>query len=145
MNKKAGQRILIFYWIIIMIIILIGIVSGVLHIFGSNIDVRRAEAGLLRDNLVSCLIEQGKLKTEIYESENLLEKCKIKINDEYAIKLKLKNEKEKKFGKESLFIGCDNLDNKFPRCIQTTIYILKQDKSAYLEITTVVDKNEKNI
>ena len=144
MNKKAGQRVLIFYWVIIMIIVLIGIVSGVLHVFSGNIDIRRAEAGLLRDRIVSCLIDKGKFKTEIYESEDLLNKCKIKISEEHAVQLEIDGQK-KIFGNENLLETCENSEKNFPRCIKTTIYVLKQNEQAYLKITTAVDKNEKNL
>lgn len=152
MNKKGDEKILIFYWIIILIIITIGIVAGVVHVFGSNLDIRKAEAGLLKEKLVDCLVDKGELNSRNYNSVNLLETCKINLNDntakykgipQYAINLNLDGS-ERNFGNSDLLNeALCNQENQ-PACISSIIYVLENNQGKFLAIKIAVRKTEKN-
>jgi len=158
-NKKADERVLSVYWFVILVIIAVGVVSGVIHVFGANLDIREAEAGLLRDRIVDCLVHQGNLKSEVYNSlesandESLLQICNIDINDktakykdaeqQYAIKIDFKE-----FGNQAFFVACDPKKENVPKCIETTIYVLEEGEKiegGFLTIKTAVAKIEKNV
>jgi len=148
-GKQGGERVLSIYWFIILGIILVGIVSGVLNVFGSSFDVRTAEAGLLKEKVVDCLVSGGRLNAEIYESEDLLSECAIDLDDktstykdesqQYAIKIG-----DKEFGNQQLFVQC-GLSEDFAKCLDTTIYVLNGDEEMFLEIKTAVGKEEQNV
>lgn len=163
-GKKGDEKLLSIYWFVILIIITIGIVAGVLHVFGSNVDVRMAEAGLLRDKIVECLVDKGELVRNLPDS---LKECKIDLNDntekykdreQYAVKLELYDEnlnflEERKFGNTAFFaVACydcyeraNEFNEKAPRGEDVTLYVLDKGKGRFLVIKTAVDKYEKNI
>ena len=146
MDKIGGERLLSLYWFVILGIITVGIVSGVLYVTGSNMDAREAEASLLKEKLVDCLVDGGKLNERIYSSDNLLEQCRINLEDskyeevQYAIQI----DDDKKFGNQRLLVLCD-VKSKEVRCVETKIYVLNNNKGTDLTIKTVVGKEEQNV
>ena len=79
-NKKAGERVLSIYLFIIYIIVAVGIVSGVLLFFSSSLDIRKAEAEILGDKVIDCLVEQGGLKPGVLGWDNL-DECGFDFKD----------------------------------------------------------------
>jgi len=156
MNKKGeGEKVLAVWWILVIVIITIGIVSGVLSVFGRPIDIREAEADILRDKVVDCLVEDGKLNSAKYQNlisgdlDSLLSVCKIDLRDktekyegteQYALQINKKD-----FGKVSFFQTCDLDEDVFPRCSEITIYVLDGGKGKFLTIKSAVNKKEKNV
>ena len=61
-NKKAGSRILSFYWIIIFVLITIAITSGTLIFYSQASDVRPAETRILSDRVLECISEYFQIK-----------------------------------------------------------------------------------
>ena len=56
MNKKGvGESLMFFIFILIMIIVSVGIVSGFYIFFGQGYDFREAEAEILANKFISCL------------------------------------------------------------------------------------------
>jgi len=163
MNKKAGQRVLVFYWILIMVIIAVGIVSAVWNVFGANMDIREAEAGLLKERLVDCLVKEGKLldsyeKLDSGSLDSLNQICKIDLKDntgkyketiQYGIIIGLRDindnyYSDKSFGDWTLGVTFQEKGKHFPSWHRRSVFVLDNDKKAFLEIATFVDKNEKN-
>jgi hypothetical protein len=101
MNKKADERVLSIYLFIIYIIVSIGIVSGVFIFYGTPLDVRKVEAGILNTRVIDCLAEQGKLTPEFFNNNfDLVTYCHFNFKDntqksmgeeEYAVNVEIFN------------------------------------------------------
>jgi hypothetical protein len=76
MNKKAigGNKIMIFPFLLVLIIILGGLVLGVWLFFGSEIDFRQIDTDLLNNKIQSCL---SKNTIDWQKQNDFYEKCKI--------------------------------------------------------------------
>lgn len=154
MNKKSeGEKVMYIYWFLIIIIISIAVVSAVVHVFGSAIDIREAEASLLKDKAIDCLVNKGELISGNYnalksgDDSSLLQTCKISLADntgsykdskQYGLKI---NDKE--FGDNGLFDFC-GIENSDVRCDEAVIYVLDFGSEKFLSIKSVVRKKEKN-
>lgn len=142
-EKQGDEKLMTIYWFLILIIITIGIVSAAVHALGPK-DVRDAEAGLLKEKIIDCLIQQGVLNTTVYNSADLLELCRINLNDktgkyteiQYAIKID-----DKTFGNARWL---DNCGIQNVKCEETTVYALSEGKGKYIEIKTAVLKISQN-
>lgn len=168
LDKKGEKEVMAIYLIFIWIVISIFIISGILRVFASNVDVREdAEAGLLKDRVINCLVNFGELDINKYNSLvseddlSLLNVCKIDLLDkvrgvgdegQYTVNIRLYSDSdnlisEKKFGRESFFATCSK-DKNTPMCITRLIYILVEDNGTlvgrYLKISTAVNKVEQN-
>jgi len=170
-NKKGDERILSIYLFIIYIIVSIGIVSGVVLFHGAGLDIRDAEAEILSEKVVDCLIWQGELQQQIFEDDfNLEEFCRIKLIDNSAsymgeeqalVRVELFNftscsEYEGKFecselirqiqiGREDFLSFCELEGDKIPQCSEQNLYVLNDDQQAIIKILTAVGKVEKNV
>lgn len=65
MMNKRGEKLLTFWWFIVLTFVVVGIVGGVSLISYKEIDVKRYEAEVLSLKLERCLIELGKLKVDV--------------------------------------------------------------------------------
>ena len=143
-NKKAGERILSIYLFIIYIIVAIGIVSGVLLVYGSKLDIREIEAEVLSDKVIDCLTEQGNLDLGVFEHDfDLLSFCGFDFKDnsgkyqgeeQYGVSVELfdfdslEELKEKKiFGREDFLEFCGLEGKKIPKCSEKKIYVLNRE------------------
>jgi len=147
-NKKAGERILSIYLFIIYIIVTIGIVSGVLLVYGSALDVREVEAGILNDKVIDCLVEQGVLKENVFEENfDLLDFCNLDFSEnEYGVGIKLLDfdsleelKEEMVFGRDDYLQYCELKGDKIPKCDEKEIYILMEEGIKDYSIGTVAD------
>ena len=140
-NKKAGERILSIYLFIIYIVVAIGIVSGVLLVYGSKLDIREIEAEVLNDKVIDCLTEQGNLEQEVFEQDfDLLSFCGFDFKDnsgkyqgeeQYGVSIELFDfdsliELKEKivFGREDFLEFCGLEGKKIPKCSEKKIYVL---------------------
>lgn len=169
-NKKADERVLSIYLFIIYIIVSIGIVSGVLIFYGKQLDIRYAEAGMLNNKVIDCLVEQGKLNPEILKADfNIINFCNLNLKDntqksngeeQYAIKISLfkfnscsKNNtrfacsekiKEISEGRKDFFEYCGLEGKKIPKCETRKIYVLNNKEEILIELTSAVGKVGQN-
>jgi len=158
MNKKGDERVLGIYFFVILIIIALGIVSGVVTVYGQDIDIREAEVSLLRDQLVDCLVDRGDFNMVKFEDQDMLKLCKLNFEDQtlkykdgkqqYAVKIDILDInsnliKSKSFGNEALMIVCGSKGD-VPVCLDTIMYLLEGGNPVYVKIKTVVRKNEQN-
>ncbi len=163
-NKKAGGRVLSIYLFIIYIIVSVGIVSGVIVFYGSPLDVRITEAGVLNGKIVDCLVEQGNLKQGVLvDGFDLLNTCHLDFKDntqkyqgevQYAVDIKLFNfdscsnfrcsnpVSEFVFGEKDFLQYCNSEGKKIPKCNTESAYVLSNEKGMILQITSVVNKIE---
>ena len=137
-NKRGeGEKLVSIYWFVILIIITLGVVAGTLKVFGEDIDIREAEASLLKDKVVDCLIEKGELNSkygdlESNNLESLSNVCNIMLNQDYYVMI---NNNE--FGDSGILVECD-LNQA--RCYKTSIFVLNNGEKMFLEIKTGVRK-----
>lgn len=81
-NKKADERVLSIYLFIIYIIVSVGIVSGVILFYGSPLDIRTVESGILANKVIDCLTEQGELKGGVLDKDfDLMSSCNLNFKD----------------------------------------------------------------
>ena len=100
-NKKGLEKMVSVYWFVILILVAGAVVFMVSVFYGDPYDVREIEAGILANNVASCLSENGKLDSEITQKINnleviaeinLLEKCNLNfktIDEEIQYYLKV--------------------------------------------------------
>ncbi len=170
-NKKGGERILSIYLFIIYIIVSVGIVSGVFLFYGSGLDGRVAEAGILSDKVIDCLTEQGKLHENVLKDNfDILKFCKFnfednsglyKGNEQYGVRVELfdfdfcnleedkivcSNEIKKiEAGRYDFLEYCDLEGEKIPKCDKKEIYVLNNGMGVLIKITGVAGQTEKNV
>jgi len=85
MNKKGAERVLSFFWLLVLVIVGLFVAIGVIMFYSSEQDVRELETEILSARVIDCLLENGQLSIELVDDEvalknNLLEKCKLKEN-----------------------------------------------------------------
>lgn len=147
MDKKADERVLSIYLFIIYIVVSIGIVSGVLLVQGSGLDVRRVEAEILADKVIDCLVDQGNLNSEVLDGDfNLLDFCGFDFGGdegEYGLEIVIRDI-EKKYGREDYLEFCNLEGAKIPKCETKEVYVLSGEEGVILKVTGVVGKIDKN-
>ena len=170
-NKKAGERVLSIYLFIIYIMVSIGIVSGVVLFYGSGLDVRTAEAGILTDKVIDCLTEQGRLHENILkDNSDLLAFCKLNFKDnsglyqgdeQYGVRVEFfdfnscnkegdkivcSNEIKKiEAGRNDFLKYCDLKGDKIPKCDKKEVYVLNNKEGILIKITGAVGQTDKNV
>jgi len=155
--KIAGERVLSIYLFVIYIIVAVGIVSGVIMVYGSPLDVQEKEAGILSDKIIGCLVEQGQLKEGILEGDvDLLEFCKFDFRDNtkkyngeerYAVKVELYDFESGELKEQLPIVGnkrflefCDLKRDNLPKCSEKEIYVLEGQTKYLLKINSAVSK-----
>jgi len=145
-NKKADERVLSIYLFIIYVIVAIGIVSGVLLFYGSGLDIRKVEASVLSDKVIDCLVEQGRLRENVFgKGFDLLGFCGFDFKDnsgdsgdsgeeEYAVSVGLFDfdsgeelGEELVFGREDFLKYCGLKGDRIPKCDEKQVYVLSSD------------------
>jgi len=139
-NKKADERILSFYWIIIFVLITIAIVSATLFYFSAPLDIRDIEARVLNDKIIDCITEDGSLNLETLDAldpsgGNLEVVCGLNFNDEaynenqFYIELDVGGERKVTFDKDNSgkfkpLCGEDSGD--YPICHENKLFVLDE-------------------
>jgi hypothetical protein len=154
MNLRGDERVLSVYWIFILVIVTLSIVAGVVQIYGGDLDVRAAEAGLLKERAVDCLVHKGVFDRDKFDllsdADALLQECKIDLVDrssdqeEVAFALLLAFDGvEKSFGDSRVLDGCplSLAGREESVCVIRKLYVLERDVGKFLEITAGVKKD----
>jgi hypothetical protein len=75
-GKKGSEKYLSIWWFFVLVIILVGIVTGVLVFYSVDLDLKSYEAKYLSERLVSCFSEKGQT---YYSGEfDIYQKCGIR-------------------------------------------------------------------
>ena len=75
-SKKGGEKVFSIWWFFVLVIVGLGIVSGVIIFFSSAVDIREAEAEILSDKIAECIVKQRVLTDiSLEEGFNILEEC----------------------------------------------------------------------
>jgi len=157
-NKKADERLLSFYWIIMFVIVTVAVVSAVLIFVSSPFDIRETESKLLVDSLVKCISENGVLKENFVNlsNEGLERKCNLNLKDntyygeesnkQYFVAIRFK-EKEYSSGNSNLEALCEGAEQKenIPVCANKKIMLLdSRGEFVLVNLVAAVRKTEKN-
>lgn len=156
-NKIGDERILSLYWFIVFIIVAIAIVSAVLIFYSHPVDVRGAEASILTDKVIDCLVDNGNLNSgKLDEAEKNLEAaCNLILADEsndkykdmksqYYIKVEAKG-KLIQTGDSSFLAYCkETSKTNIPVCWEKKLFILDNNAFTSVKIITAVRKVEQN-
>ncbi len=77
-NKKGGEKIFSIWWMLVLTIFGIGIVSGVLIFYSADTDVRGLEAKILYERISDCLINKGYLNNNLLNSDfDFYKECRL--------------------------------------------------------------------
>ena len=143
MNKKAGERILIVYWVAIFMIISIGIVSSVIIFYSVPFDIRGVESGILVDKVINCFVEDGKISSdfESVSENNFLETCGLNFEDKtgkyedgqfYAdFEIAGKKVLGGNFNLEA-YCGAERSKKNIPYCTEKKLFILDKSTNAFI-------------
>jgi hypothetical protein len=157
-NKKAGERVLGFYWMIIFVLITIGVVSAAVLFYGNPLDVRGVEARILSDKIVECISNNGALNEATLsalneDGSNLQDICNLNFADQaysenqYYAELNIDGVKKiifKKDGSEEFKVFCKEDSRKVPQCSNQEIYLLRNNNLQKVEILTAISKINQN-
>lgn len=88
-NKRGevGDQVMLIIFIFLLVLISVGVVSGVLIFFGSEYDFRQVGAEVLNYNIRNCLDKEG-IDSSFFS--NLYERCGLNegiINSSYIVKI----------------------------------------------------------
>ena len=142
LNKKAdaGDFAMIFSFIFLLLIVGVGIVAGVIIVFGSEYDFRQAEAETLNYAIKNCISEnqdyfssitKDTLKNELYG------KCRLNkdvVEKNNIIKIDRNDEILFLFG-DSVKCGIKGNEN-YPKCSQDTLIIKSNNNDISFSILT---------
>lgn len=78
-NKKAGEKLLSIWWIVVLAIVGVGIVGGVLIFHNADVNVNEIEAGVLYERIYDCIVEQGKLDEKFLDGFNIYNECDLNL------------------------------------------------------------------
>ena len=157
-NKKAGERLLSFYWIIIFIIISIAVVSATVLYAGNPIDVRQIESRILADKILECISSNGNLNVGVTESLsedgiNLEEKCGLNFRDskypenQFYIEINAEGMKKITFNKDNsgaFRAFCDQKSKMMPICHKEIVFLMKGSQLSKVELFISIKKISQN-
>ena len=132
-KAQAGNALMIFWFIFLLILVGGGIVIGIGMFFGSEYDFRQVDADLLNIKINSCLQENpldfSKTNSEI-ENE-IFEKCKINEKlSEHGLFILIKNKTQEQILKigsgDNTQCALADRNENFPRCENSTIILAKE-------------------
>jgi hypothetical protein len=144
-NGRKAEKYLSVYWFAILFIVAVGIAMTVSAFYGKPIDVRQIEAGILINNIVNCISNNGSLVKEI-NNENFLEKCHLIFDSkqvkEYYIEI---NDLKISQGNINLRDFC-SLNEESVVCLSKNLYVNLNDGETgkFISILVAVRNTEKN-
>jgi hypothetical protein len=78
MNKFGGDKLLTIWWFIVLGIIGGGIGVGIMVYFSATVNTNGVEAGILGERIMSCIIENGHLKENIFNQDyDIFKECSL--------------------------------------------------------------------
>ncbi len=157
-DKKAGERVLSFYWMIVFVLITIAVVSAAVLFYGSPLDVREVEARILSDKILECISNNGNLNNAAISSlnedgSNLEAVCKLNFADsgysenQYYAEINIENGKSISFNKQNsgAFKNfCDSDDRNLPICHSEIIFLLDGNNLRKVSLLTSISKIKQN-
>lgn len=164
-RKKADERVLSVYWIIIFVLIAISIVSATIIFFSSPADVRQIEARVLGDKLIECLAENGQSNQGVFNSlsvdgSNLEQKCSLNLKDasydknQFYIKIKTgakDGAKEIIYNQDesedyAVYCKAEINEKNVPVCYEQKLFVLNEKNEFILiDLLIAINKIKSNV
>ena len=172
MNKKGANNLISVYWFFILVIVAGGIVMMVNSFYSSPYDVRNTENEILSKKVANCIMEGGKLSSELDSAtgvfrpafeENFMEICGLNFDVEteferpqYYVQVEMyksSNLRNKLLsiekGNQNWKEDC-NFENKneerTAKCLEKEFYVTDSKKELYLVKTlTIIGKTKENV
>jgi hypothetical protein len=158
MNIKA-EKLLSIWWFFVLGVIAGGIVIGVLIYSSADISIKEVEANVLSERIISCLIDDGYLKEDIFKSEfNIFDFCNlnsdvfgkasnfyfsVSIYDSGSLIFNFVNGSSS-FEKDCQIQG-EVKAKHFPRCSEKQEIVLFNDKNMKLIVLAASNQNGRKI
>jgi len=157
MDKKAGERVMAFWWFLVFALIGTAIVIGVIIYYSEIIDVRGIEADVIANKLIDCIVRNGNIDNFMADSFDFYSSCGIIDNSNEKVlygkvtvydfdscsnvdgEIVCKNQiGEKNFGKDFSdycnFQKKNGVQRKLPQCSEKNVYSNYGDKKVILNI-----------
>ena len=81
MNKKAGEKLLSIWWVFVLVVIGVGIVSGVAIYHSKDININGVEAEVMAGKIINCIIDNGYLNPNVLnENFDIFQECNLGKN-----------------------------------------------------------------
>lgn len=77
-GKKADEKLLSIWWLLVLAMIGVGIIFGVSIFYSVKIDTRAVESEILADQVLNCIVKQGKIIDEAMQNDFDIGKCYLK-------------------------------------------------------------------
>jgi len=151
-NGKKGAKILSIWLFFILVIVGGAVVFSTSVLYSAEVDLRNAEAEMLNDKIIDCVVENGFLVESLFEeSFDIFQKCKISENvfgeNGFYFKINMDGKEEKEISKGISFeTECElTEDNEiegryFPECVKrfkSIVYVENgETKKGVLEVLT---------
>jgi hypothetical protein len=157
-NIKA-EKLLSLWWFFVLGVIAGGIVIGVLIYSSADVSIKEVEASILSEKIASCIIDNGYLKENIFESDfNIFEFCNLnqKVFEKpsnFYFKISIYDSDSLVFdlikGSSSFEEDCkiqEKVEAKyFPRCSEKQETALFNDKDMKIIILAASNQNGRKI
>jgi len=144
-NKRGEERWLTPWMFLVWFIIGITIVIAVSMYYSSSVDSRAYEARSIREKIISCVGDSGKIKPEFFQDFDIYSKCGLKkeIFSDYGdfyFNVSIYDINAKKYiksisgGNREFEIDCFLPGAGFPVCNRTRVYSSYEAKPYYIEV-----------
>lgn len=168
-NKKAGERILSFYWVLLWVIASGGIAASLFAFSSYAADTRLYESKILSKQILFCITEQGEIKPSFFQETFDLEKecsLNLKVDNRYEYLANITlytyegcsegkctetlaiqgKSTSHEYGDKSLQVYCSSgAKGKAPKCYEIYSYILAEDKPSFIGIKIAILKLKQNV
>jgi hypothetical protein len=171
MNKRGEDKMIAVYWFFILFIVAAAVVYMVILFYGSPYDVRELEANILVNNVADCISQKGELnknliaegKFNLEFNNNFMKECRLNFNTEesfgadpqYYVKVSFFNVTSisnpvfnLEQGNNNLASSCEIANEDYQilaKCMTKRFYSTSNKEQYLIEITSVVNKGEKNV
>ncbi|MBS3073008.1 hypothetical protein J4477_04200 [Candidatus Pacearchaeota archaeon] len=144
---KRGEKLFSIWWFIIIIIVGLGIITGVNLFYSFNLDVRSLESDILANKVIKCVADSGGINVDILNEDfDLYSKCEISQsvleNNKYFVKISVMDFFsgnvliEHKYGNNVFERDCEIksklIAQNYPECSEKTVYVIDSDGNKYL-------------
>ena len=80
-DKKAGEKLMAFWWFFVLAVISGGIITAVLIFYSADYEVRNVESELLYGKVLDCFVKNGIIQTNLFLDEaDIIDLCNLNKN-----------------------------------------------------------------
>lgn len=144
-NKKATERYMSPWMFFIWTLIAAAIFAGVMIFYSTEGDVRGTETGILNLKILNCIVDNGQISEEFFNSEfDIFKKCSLSkevldSSRDFYFNISVSGDRKKEIlaGEKDFEIQCGLSGKNFAVCSRTKINVLDKDnKQLVLEVFT---------